>query len=86
MLGALSGVVAVIAFGVAVRHLGAAKAGLFPAIVPPATLIVGTILIGAMPTVFEWTGAALATLGLMTAIGLIRSLFTPTRTLILAKG
>lgn len=84
--GALSGVVAVIAFGVAVRHLGAAKAGLFPAIVPPATLIVGTVLIGAMPTVFEWTGAALATLGLMTAIGLIRSLFTPTRTLILAKG
>ena len=84
--GALSGVVAVIAFGVAVRHLGAAKAGLFPAIVPPATLIVGTVLIGAMPTVFEWTGAALATLGLMTAIGLIRSLFRPTRTLILAKG
>ena len=65
---------------------GAAKAGLFPAIVPPATLIVGTVLIGAMPTVFEWTGAALATLGLMTAIGLIRSLFRPTRTLILAKG
>ena len=84
--GALSGVVAVIAFGVAVRHLGAAKAGLFPAIVPAATLIVGTVLTGAMPTVFEWTGAALATLGLMTAIGLIRSLFTPTRTLILAKG
>lgn len=77
---------AVIAFGVAVRHLGAAKAGLFPAIVPAATLIVGTVLTGAMPTVFEWTGAALATLGLVTAIGLVRPIFTPTRTLILAKG
>lgn len=84
--GALSGVVAVIAFGVAVRHLGAAKAGLFPAIVPAATLFVGTVLIGAMPTGFEWTGAALATFGLVTAIGLVRPLFTPTRTLIPAKG
>lgn len=75
--GALSGVVAVIAFGVAVRHLGAAKAGLFPAIVPAATLVVGTIVTGAMPTRFEWTGAALATLGLVIAIGLFRPLFAP---------
>lgn len=84
--GALSGVLAVIAFGVAVRHLGSAKAGLFPAIVPAATLIVGTVLTGAMPTVFEWTGAALATFGLVTAIGLLRPLFIPNRRLILAKG
>ncbi len=84
--GAFSGVVAVIAFGVAVRQLGAAKAGLFPAIVPAATLIVGTVLTGVMPTMFEWTGAALATLGLMTAIGLLRPIFTPVRPLILAKG
>jgi drug/metabolite transporter (DMT)-like permease len=84
--GALSGVVAVIAFGVAVRQLGAAKAGLFPAIVPAATLIVGTVVTGAMPTVSEGTGAALATLGLMTAIGLVRPIFTPTRQRILAKG
>lgn len=78
--GALSGVVAVIAFGVAVRHLGAAKAGLFPAIVPAATLVVGTIVTGAMPTLFEWTGAGLATLGLVTAIGLLRPLFSPSST------
>ena len=84
--GALSGVIAVIAFGVAVRQLGAAKAGLFPAIVPAATLMVGTVLTGAMPTAFEWTGAALATLGLVTAIGLLRPISTPTRQLILAKG
>lgn len=79
--GALSGVVAVIAFGLAVRHLGAARAGLFPAIVPAATLIIGTVLTGAMPTAFEWIGAGLATLGLVTAIGLIRPPASPTLTL-----
>lgn len=84
--GVLSGVVAVIAFGIAVRHLGAAKAGLFPAIVPAATLIVGIAVTGAMPSFYEWTGAALASLGLVTAIGLVRPLFTPTRPLVPAKG
>lgn len=84
--GALSGVLAVIAFGVAVRHLGAAKAGLFPAIVPAATLFVGTVLTGAMPTVFEWIGAALATFGLVTTIGLIRPLFISTPPFVPAKG
>lgn len=84
--GALSGVLAVIAFGIAVRHLGAAKAGLFPAIVPAATLIVGTTVTGAMSMVFEWIGAALATLGLVTAIGLINPLFTSTRMLAPVKG
>lgn len=84
--GVLSGVVAVIAFGVAVRHLGAAKAGLFPAIVPAATLIVGVTLTGAMPSFYEWTGAALASLGLATAIGMVRSPFTPALPLVPAKG
>jgi drug/metabolite transporter (DMT)-like permease len=69
--GVLSGVVAVIAFGLAVRHLGAAKAGLFPAMVPATTLMVGVLSNSALPTPFEWSGAGLATLGLLTAIGLI---------------
>lgn len=84
--GLLSGVLAVIAFNVAVRHLGAAKAGLFPAIVPAATLIVGVVITGAMPSAAEWIGAGLATLGLATAIGLIRSLITSTRTPTPARG
>lgn len=84
--GALSGVLAVIAFNVAVRHLGAAKAGLFPAIVPAVTLIIGGVVTGTKPSTAEWTGAALATLGLVTAIGLIRPRFTRTRTSTLAKG
>lgn len=84
--GLLSGVLAVIAFGIAVRHLGAAKAGLFPAIVPAATLMLGVAITGAMPSRVEWIGAGLATLGLVTAIGLVRSLFTPTRIPTPAKG
>lgn len=70
--GLLSGVVAVIAFGVAVRHLGAAKAGLFPAIVPAATLLLGSLASGTLPALFEIAGASLATLGLITAVGLAR--------------
>ena len=85
--GLLSGVLAVIAFGAAVRHLGAAKAGLFPAIVPAATLIVGAVVSGVVPTRFEAIGAALATLGLLTAIGLIRLLPTPSTPMsVPAKG
>lgn len=71
--GVLAGVVAVIAYGSAVRHLGAAKAGLFPAIVPAATLALGALVAGAMPSAFEWGGAGLATLGLVTAIGFARA-------------
>lgn len=70
--GVLSGVIAVIAYGTAVRHLGAAKAGLFPAIVPAATLLLGGLATGALPAFFEIAGAALATLGLITAVGLAR--------------
>lgn len=84
--GLLSGVLAVIAFGIAVRHLGAAKAGLFPAIVPAATLMLGVAITGAMPGGAEWIGAGLATLGLVTAIGLVRPLFTPARIPTPAKG
>lgn len=74
--GVLSGVLAFVAFGVAVRHLGAAKAGLFPAIVPVATLLLGIPVTGNIPVGFEMIGAALATFGLVTAIGLVRALFS----------
>jgi drug/metabolite transporter (DMT)-like permease len=80
--GIASGVLALIAFGIAVRHLGAAKAGLFPAIVPAGTLLLGAVTMGSLPSTTESIGAGLATLGLVTAIGLVRPLFalTPLRT------
>jgi len=67
--GVLSGVHAVIAHGTAVRHLGASRAALFPALVPAATLVVGLPVTGEMPLPLEWAGAALATVGLAVAMG-----------------
>jgi drug/metabolite transporter (DMT)-like permease len=69
--GLLSGVLAVIAYGKAVEHLGASKAALFPALVPAATLIVGLPVTGEMPTLMEWLGAVMATAGLAVAMGIL---------------
>ena len=70
--GAAAGVIALIAFGIAVRRLGAGRAGLFPAIVPALTLVLGSAWSGTLPQVFEIAGAALASIGLLVAVGLHR--------------
>ena len=69
--GVLSGVLAVVAYGKAVEHLGAARASLFPALVPAATLFVGMPVTGEFPSVTEWAGAILASLGLVIAMGVL---------------
>ncbi len=68
--GLMSGVLAVIAYGKAVEHLGAPTAALFPALVPSAALILGLPVTGEVPSLIESTGAVLATLGLAVALGL----------------
>jgi drug/metabolite transporter (DMT)-like permease len=70
--GVFSGVLAVIAFGISVQTLGASKAALFPALVPAAALVVGVPITGELPSLIEWTGCGLATLGLLVAFGIIR--------------
>lgn len=70
--GLAAGVLAVIAYGVAVQRLGAARAGLFPAIVPALTLGLASLSSGTLPQLFEIAGALLATLGLIIAVGLNR--------------
>jgi drug/metabolite transporter (DMT)-like permease len=70
--GLASGVVAVIAFGIAVRRLGAGRAGLFPAIVPAMTLGLASLWSSTLPQPSEIAGAALASLGLLVAVGLHR--------------
>jgi drug/metabolite transporter (DMT)-like permease len=69
--GLFSGVLAVIAYGKSVEHLGASKAALFPALVPAAALIVGVPITGEMPAAVEWLGALMATMGLAVAMGVI---------------
>lgn len=78
--GVFSGLLAVVAFGFAVRALGASKAALFPAIVPAIALLIGVPVTGEMPSALEWVGGTIATAGLLIAMGVIkRPTSRPTR-------
>lgn len=70
--GLFAGLLAVMAFGRAVQTLGASRAALFPALVPAVALLVGIPVVGELPTVRELAGAALASIGLVVAMGLLR--------------
>ena len=70
--GVLAGVVAIVAYGRAITHLEASGAALFPALVPAAALLVGIPITGEWPTVIEWIGALMATIGLMIAVGVFK--------------
>lgn len=67
--GGLGGCVAVLAFGVAVRRLGPARAGLFPSMVPPLGILVSIPILGHLPGAGQIAGVALASLGLMVGLG-----------------
>ncbi|MNC99656.1 EamA-like transporter family protein [compost metagenome] len=67
--GGLSGVLAVVAFAVAVTILGASRAAVFPALVPSAGILVGIPLTGEWPSPLQWVGVALVTVGLIAALG-----------------
>ena len=67
--GVFSGVLAVIAFAVAVSILGASRAAVFPALVPGAGILVGIPLTGEWPTPLQWVGVVLVTVGLIAALG-----------------
>ncbi len=66
--GLFNGVGAIVAFGLAVERLGAARAALIPALIPATTLIAGLPITGERPTVLEFAGAALACTGLVIAM------------------
>lgn len=63
--GVLAGVVAMICFGVAVQKLGAAKAALFPALVPVSTMVIGIPLTGELLTPEQTIGASAVLCGLL---------------------
>jgi drug/metabolite transporter (DMT)-like permease len=70
--GALSGVVAVICFTRAAEQLGAARAALFPALVPASAILLGIPLAGEWPGGVQLLGLGLVSLGLLVAMGLLR--------------
>ncbi|AOW11855.1 hypothetical protein LPB72_08735 [Hydrogenophaga crassostreae] len=66
--GVLAGVVAVVCFTRAAELLGAARAGIFPALVPAATILIGIPVTGEWPTPPQLTGLMLVSLGLLMAM------------------
>lgn len=67
--GVLSGLLAVVFFARAVELLGAGTAALFPALLPAVAMALGIPVTGEWPGPLEWTGGALASLGLAAATG-----------------
>lgn len=70
--GLLSGVVAVIAFTRSTQLLGAERSAVFPAIVPAVAILIGIPVTGEWPALYQIAGLALASLGLLTAMGVVR--------------
>ncbi|PWS37456.1 EamA/RhaT family transporter [Falsiroseomonas bella] len=69
--GALSGVLAVFAFGRAVVLLGPARAAMFPAMVPALAVLAGIPVAGEWPEPVQWLGLTTVLCGLPLAMGLM---------------
>ncbi len=72
--GVLGGCLAPVAIAKAVSCLGATEASLFPSIVPSGALLLAVPLLNEWPTSSEVLGVAICTLGLITALDIIRLL------------
>jgi drug/metabolite transporter (DMT)-like permease len=67
--GVLSGVVAIIAYGTAVKHLGASSGAAFVALVPGMASVIGIFTLSEWPTATSSAGIGLTTLGVLLASG-----------------
>ncbi len=72
--GILGGALAIAAFAACILRLGTGTAALFPALLPPAAILVAIPLTGSLPTALEFTGIAFATTGLVVALDVTRRL------------
>ncbi|MBV8745997.1 MAG: DMT family transporter [Xanthobacteraceae bacterium] len=61
--GFLSGAASIFLFTRAVILLGAARAAVFPTLVPPFTLLIGYLVLGVVPTLFQLCGLVLVLTG-----------------------
>jgi drug/metabolite transporter (DMT)-like permease len=69
--GALSGLLAVYAFGRAVAVLGPVRAAMFPAMVPALAVLAGIPVAGEWPEPVQWLGLTTVLAGLPLAMGLL---------------
>ncbi|HWT99775.1 MAG TPA: DMT family transporter [Terriglobales bacterium] len=67
--GLLSGLIAIFSYGVAIRHLGAARAAAFSALAPALAMLGGAALLGERPGTMELVAILLVTLGVALANG-----------------
>lgn len=72
--GALGGCIAIVAFAACVARLGAGRAALFPALVPPFAVLLAVPLSSQWPNGLQWLGILLATFGLVVSLDIIRVL------------
>jgi drug/metabolite transporter (DMT)-like permease len=70
--GLLTGVCAVLAYGLAVRHLGAVRGSTANALVPVCAALVGGAALGESLTSLDWIAVIAASLGVAVVNGLIR--------------
>ena len=68
--GGLGGCLGVLAYSLAVSHLGASRAALFPSFVPALATLLAMPMLGQVPDALQATGILLASLGLLTALDL----------------
>jgi len=61
--GALSGVLAVLAYSKVVQIMGVSKASMFPAMVPSVALLFGIQAVGETPTTLQWFGVMVSLIG-----------------------
>jgi len=66
--GGLAGALAIHLFARAVILLGAGRASAFPAMVPPATLLIGWLALGEAPTLVQLAGLGMVALGFRLAL------------------
>jgi len=62
--GILTGIVALFAYSRAVHLLGAARASVFTAVAPLASILIGIVLVHEVPTPGQWLGLVVASIGM----------------------
>lgn len=75
--GLLGGSIAIVAFAGCVSRLGAGRAALFPALLPPTAVILSMPVMKETPSLLQWCGAALATIGLLVSLDVMRRRWWP---------